>query len=277
MEMNKVSIIVPVYNVAQYVTQCMDSLYRQSFSDIEVIFVDDRGSDNSVQIVKDYISSRDLQQSWHVVYMPENGKPGKARNYGLTFATGEYVMFIDADDWIEKEMVELLYCAAQSNNADISSAAAICDYADGTYIEMHNPYVGSGLVTDNQRRYLLRHYVSNFTTMLFKRAWLLENGILFPPAYSGEDSSFMGQCYLVCRRIAQSEQVMYHYRIHTSSISHSSNFNRGRQKRVAFHALINFAREKKLLSKYRWTIYWVYLKKAILIPLKEYFSAITSC
>lgn len=277
MEMNKVSIIVPVYNVAQYVTQCMDSLYRQSFSDIEVIFVDDRGSDNSVQIVKDYISSRDLQQSWHVVYMPENGKPGKARNYGLTFATGEYVMFIDADDWIEKEMVELLYCAAQSNNADISSAAAICDYADGTHIEMHNPHVGSGLVTDNQRRYLLRHYVSNFTTMLFKRAWLLENGILFPPAYSGEDSSFMGQCYLVCRRIAQSEQVMYHYRIHSSSISHSSNSYRGKQKRVAFHALIDFAREKKLLSKYRWTIYWVYLKKAILTPLKEYFSAIASC
>lgn len=276
--MKKISVIIPVYNVAPYIMDCMESLRAQTMQDFEVIWVDDRGQDDSIQLITDYIQSHDLPSSWYIVTMPENGKPGKARNYGLTFATGEYVMFIDADDWIEKEMVELLYCAAQSNNADISSAAAICDYADGTHIEMHNPYVGSGLVTDNQRRYLLRHYVSNFTTMLFKRAWLLENGILFPPAYSGEDSSFMGQCYLVCRRITQSEQVMYHYRIHSSSISHnSSNSYRGKQKRVAFHALIDFAREKKLLSKYRWTIYWVYLKKAILTPLKENFSAITSC
>ena len=100
---------MPVYNVAPYIGKCMDSLRGQTMSDIEVIFVDDRGTDNSVQIIQDYIACHQLQSSWQVVRMPENGRPARARNYGLSFATGQYVMFVDADDWIEQNMLELLY------------------------------------------------------------------------------------------------------------------------------------------------------------------------
>lgn len=267
--MKKVSIIVPVYNVAVYVTECMESLRAQTLQDFEVIWVDDRGQDNSAQIITDYIAAHQLRASWRVVQMPENGKPAKARNLGLTFATGEYVLFIDADDWIEPTMLDILYTAAKQQNADISSAAAILDYADGHHTMWYNPSIGDGVVTACKRRYLLRHYVSNFTTMLFLRSWLQENKITFPHSYSGEDSSFVGMCYLMCRRIAQTDELLYHYRIHDDSISHKKHVYRSAQKRIAFRALMDFARTKGLLSTYRWTLYWVYFKKAVVSSLLD--------
>ena len=261
---------MPVYNVAPYITECMDSLRGQTMSDIEVIFVDDRGSDNSVQIIQDYIACHQLQSSWQIVRMPENGRPARARNYGLSFATGQYVMFVDADDWIESNTVELLYERAIQYEADISSAASVLDFPDGTHKVLTNPHVGSGALTDAQRRYILRYYVSNFTTMLFFFFFLIENEISFPHSYSGEDSSFMGMCYLVCRRITQIDEPLYHYRIHSASISHQKRVYRGGQKRIAFRELLNFARAHGLLTRYRWTLYWVYFKKVIVSSIADY-------
>ena len=266
----KVSIIVPVYNVAQYITGCMESLRAQTLQDFEVIWVDDRGMDNSIQIIEIYIKSHKLQEGWHIVTMPENGKPARARNFGLSYAMGEYVLFVDADDWIESNMIEVLYSNARHYNADISSSAAVLDFEDGSHRMLYNPKVGNGEITDEQRTYILKHYVSNFTTMLFLRSWIQDNGILFPISYSGEDSSFMGMCYLMCRRIVQINAPLYHYRIHGNSISHRKHIYRGKQKKAAFQALIDFAREKGLLSKYRWVLYWIYFKKAIVTSVVDY-------
>ena len=266
----EVSVIVPVYNVAPFITDCMESLSAQTLREIEVIWVDDQGQDNSIQLIADYITSHKLQESWRIVTMPENGKPARARNFGLSFATGEYVLFIDADDWIEPKMIEVLYNNASQYNADISSSAAIMDFTDGSHRVMTNPFVGSGLLSDKQRTYIMRHYVSNFTTMLFLRSWLQENEIFFPHSYSGEDSSFMGMCYLVCRRIAQTDEPLYHYRIHDNSISHRKHVYRGMQKKAAFQALLNFARSKGLLATYRWTLYWIYFKKVIVTSVMDY-------
>ena len=269
--MKKISVIIPVYNVAPYIMDCMESLRAQTMQDFEVIWVDDRGQDDSIQLITDYIQSHDLPSSWYIVTMPENGKPARARNFGLSLAKGEYVLFIDADDWIEPNMFEVLYSHALLYNADISSSAAIMDFTDGTHRIMYNPHVGNGELTESQRSYLLRHYVSNFTTMLFRRSWLQDNEISFPLSYSGEDSSFMGMCYLMCRRITQIDEPFYHYRIHTNSISHRKHVYRGKQKKAAFRALIDFARAKDLLSTYRWTLYWIYFKKAIITSVLDYF------
>ena len=96
--MPKISVISPVYNVAQYVERCMDSLRGQTLREIEVLFVDDRGTDNSVEIIRNYIKAHSLQDNWRVITMPENGGPGAARNKGIQEATGEYIAFVDADD-----------------------------------------------------------------------------------------------------------------------------------------------------------------------------------
>ena len=265
-----ISIILPVYNVAPYVIRCMDSLHHQTMQDFEVLFVDDHGQDDSVHIIKEYIAANGLSELWRVLETPKNSGPAAARNIGIRAAKGEYVAFVDSDDWIEPNMLEVLSTNAKAHLADLSSCAAVLDYADDTHHTMKNPYVGNGIVSKQQRRYLLQHYVSNFTTMLFRREWLLENNICFPSAKSGEDSSFMGQCYLMAGRIAQTDYPMYHYVIHPQSISHKRGVWRGGEKKKAFDTLLHYAREHGVWHEYRWTLCWVYFKKVIVTSITDY-------
>ena len=268
--MSKISIIIPVYNVAPYVERCMDSIVHQTLQDLEVIFVDDHCKDDSIAIVQRYIQAHRLSKTWHIIATPTNSGPGIARNMGIEQASGQYIAFCDADDWVEPTMYEQLYDLAQNQNADISSSAAILDYPDGSHRLMLNPEVGSGEVSLEQRRYVLSHFVSNFTTMLFRREWLNQYSIRFPQARSGEDSSFMGQCYLVAQRIAQTNQPLYHYVIHEDSISHRTHVWRGKDKRKAFGALIDFAKLNGLWSTFRKELIFIYIKKALLTTIKEW-------
>lgn len=268
--MAKVSVIVPVYNVERYIERCLTSLYGQTMQDIEVILVDDLGTDGSIDIVRQFINCHALATHWHIITAPCNQGPGAARNIGIRYATGEYIAFVDSDDWIETDMLQALYTAARQYDADISSSAAVLDYLDGTHRLMTNPHIGSGEVSVQARKYLLRHFVSNFTTMLFRREWLIANDLYFPEANSGEDSCFMAQCYLLAHSIAQTDTPFYHYIIHSQSISHRKRVYRGREKRKAFEALLQFARKRGLMGTYGHVLRWVYIKKAILSSLADY-------
>ena len=268
--MAKVSVIVPVYNVEKYIERCLTSLYEQSMQDIEVILVDDLGTDRSMDIVRQFIDTHALTERWHIVTAPCNHGPGAARNIGIRHATGEYIAFVDSDDWIEVPMLQTLYETAIQYDADISSSAAVLDYPDNTHRLMTNPHIGSGEVSVQARKYLLRHFVSNFTTMLFRREWLIANDLYFPEANSGEDSCFMAQCYLLAHSIAQTDTPFYHYIIHSQSISHRKRVYRGREKRKAFEALLQFARKRGLMGTYGHVLRWVYIKKAILSSLADY-------
>lgn len=267
--MPNISLIIPVYNVAPYIERCLDSIAHQTLQDLEVILVDDHGQDDSIAIARDYIQTHRLS-GWQIIETPTNSGPGVARNVGIEKATGDYIAFCDADDWVEPNMYEQLVVQAQKYQADISSAAAILDYSDGSHRLMLNPEIGNGEVHVDQRRYLLSHFVSNFTTMLFRREWLNRYSIRFPEARSGEDSSFIGQCYLVAARIAQSNQVLYHYVIHEDSISHRAHVWRGKDKRKAFGALIDFAKCNGLWPSFRKELVVIYIKKALLTPIKEW-------
>jgi len=266
----KLSIIIPVYNVAPYIIRCLDSIANQTLKDLEVILVDDHGQDDSIAIAQQYIQEHKLSKSWHVVGTAQNSGPGAARNIGIKTATGDYIAFCDADDWVEATMYEQLYTQAFTHQADISSAAAVLDYPNGSHQLMTNPEVGNGEISPAQRKYILSHFVSNFTTMLFRREWLNQYQIIFPNAHSGEDSSFMGQCYLVADRIAQTSEPLYHYVIHSDSISHRKHIWRGKDKRKAFGALIDFAKRNGLWQTYRKELILIYIKKALLTPIKEW-------
>ena len=124
-----VSIIMPVYNVAQYLKKCIDSIIAQSFDAWELILVDDGSSDGSQTICDEYAAADARIQVLH----KENGGVSSARNLGLEKKTGEYVLFLDADDWIEPQMLELLVNAAEQNQADI----AACDVYHARILENH--------------------------------------------------------------------------------------------------------------------------------------------
>ncbi|MBR2403925.1 MAG: glycosyltransferase [Lachnospiraceae bacterium] len=120
--MKKVSIIVPVYNAATYLERSLKSICEQTYQDLEIILIDDGSTDNSLACC----------QSWKqkdnriVVYHQANAGVSAARNRGLDIATGEYIMFVDADDWIAPDMVQALYGLAVEHNADVST----CDYLE---------------------------------------------------------------------------------------------------------------------------------------------------
>ena len=116
--MPAVSVVVPVYNVEKYLRKCLDSILEQTFSDIEVILVEDCSLDRSREICEEYVH---LDSRIRCIYQSENGGLGRARNTGIKAAQGVYLMFVDSDDYIDREMVEVLYQNISKSGADVAS------------------------------------------------------------------------------------------------------------------------------------------------------------
>ena len=123
---DKISIIVPIYNVEYYIEDCVKSILGQSYRNLEIIFVNDGSTDNSIDILKDLISN-DHRCS---IVSQKNGGLSSARNKGLSVSTGEYVTFIDSDDFLKESYIEELYKNLINNLADISIAGFIYYYDD---------------------------------------------------------------------------------------------------------------------------------------------------
>ena len=140
--MPKISIIIPMYNVEKYLRRCLDSVQNQTFSDFQAICVDDGSPDNSGQIAEEY-AARDNR---FIVVHKENGGLSDARNAGMTYATGEYIMYLDSDDFIHSQTMEIAYAMARRDKADIVAY---------TYDRIYRPqlmvYHKLGLNTDNVR------------------------------------------------------------------------------------------------------------------------------
>lgn len=122
--MAKVSVIVPVYNVEKYLKRCLDSLINQTLSDINIICINDGSKDSSLQILEQYAQ----KDSRIVIYNQQNSGLSVARNTGLEHASGEYIGFVDSDDWVDLDFYEKLYNSAKNNNADIAVADFIREH-----------------------------------------------------------------------------------------------------------------------------------------------------
>ena len=114
--MIKVSVIVPVYNVENYLVKCLDSLVHQTLKDIEIIVVNDGSPDNSQNIIDTYVKKYPKKIK---AFSKKNGGQGSARNYGLKYAKGEYIAFVDSDDYVDLDMFFKMYNKAKEDNSDI--------------------------------------------------------------------------------------------------------------------------------------------------------------
>ena len=126
----KVSILVPFYNVEKYVGRCVESLFTQTYKNIEYIFVNDCTPDRSMEVINDNIQKYGVQDKCKMIVHEKNQGISASRNDCLDNMTGDYFLFIDSDDYIDKDMVELLVEAALKENADISGCGYIEEYAD---------------------------------------------------------------------------------------------------------------------------------------------------
>ena len=129
MENKKVSVIVPVYNVENYIDDSLASICGQSYENLEIWLIDDGSSDGSLKKCEEWVA----KDSRIKVYQQENAGASAARNKGIELATGEYLLFMDADDWIEKNMIEVLYTEAEKNHADAACCILREDEKGTTY------------------------------------------------------------------------------------------------------------------------------------------------
>ena len=267
--MPKVSIIIPVYNSAEYIRRCLLSVASQKLTDLEVILIDNCGTDDSMEMVERFIRHNRRQGiTYRIAATATNNGPGQARNLGLQLATGEYIAFLDADDWIEPNMYELLYTKA--NGADLCCGNLRQDYEDGREsVVLTNTYMPQGVLTISMRKQVLRSFVAYFTTYIYRREWLMDNGIVFPDSKSAEDSAFLTCCLLSAHRIEQTDTPLYHYVIHRGSLTARPE-KKGADKRRSFRAVFAYAKRQGLYRMYRAQLWFIYFKKAVLVPTIEY-------
>ena len=177
--MKKVSIIVPVYNVEKYIRRCLDSLVNQTIDDYEVIFVNDGSPDNSKDIILEYMEKYpDIIK----LYDKENGGQGSARNLGIKKATGEYLGFVDSDDFVNLEMFKKMYDLAKQKKSDIVA----CSYK--IYYENSNTFEDYNLKMNNET--IIEDYIMEQPAIwnkLIKRELIIDNKLFFPEGIIYED------------------------------------------------------------------------------------------
>ena len=194
--MVKVSIIVPIYKVEKYLKRCLESLVSQTFQEIEIICVNDGSPDQSQKIVDEYV-----EKYPHLVkgYLKENGGLSDARNYGLNLASGDYVAFIDSDDWVEPEMIEKMYRAAREQEADLVTKEKESLYISGIRQES----------TDFMRNVLLSG--PSAWNKLYKKDLFLKTDIRYPKGLWYEDLATTLRLIMNTNKIAHVKEAFVHY------------------------------------------------------------------
>ena len=228
----KISVIVPIYNVANYIRECLESLERQTFSDTEVILVNDGSTDGSEEIAKVFLE----KNKNFILINRENGGLSAARNTGLDAACGEYVYFLDSDDYLADDALEKLYKKAKDEKLDQLRFVAYTfedgtndfkwtrDIANGGYKYLGDyPAVMKGV--DFYKRTIDNndHYAS--CCLIFTRREVIEqNRLHFYEGILHEDELFNFQLTSLCERVALLHEPLYYRRFRNGSITMGSNF-----------------------------------------------------
>jgi len=221
----KISVIIPVYNVEKYLTQCLENIINQSLKEIEIICVNDGSTDGSPNILEEY-RKKDYRIK---VITQKNGGLSAARNSGVSVATGEYVYFIDSDDYIDIDALEYLYYEAKNNELDIlyfdgesfyeseklkkQFGQNDCCYRKKEYSEVYS----------GEELYALMRKDNVFRPMVWMQIIRLEYyrniGISFYEGILHEDVLFSTQCTLKAARVSHRNKAFYHYRRRTGAIT----------------------------------------------------------
>lgn len=192
----KVSVIVPVYNVEKYLENCIDSLVNQSLKEIEIICVNDGSTDNSLDIIRKY------EENYNniIVIDKENGGLSDARNHGIEVSNGEYIAFVDSDDWVELDMLELMYQKAIEEEAEIVTAG---------YKEVYSDKID--IIDDYDIQYKII-YEGTVWNKIFKKSLIQEYNLRFPKGLWYEDNAFTYRALIVANKIVSVKKAFYNYR-----------------------------------------------------------------
>ncbi|MBY6104730.1 glycosyltransferase family 2 protein [Marinobacter nauticus] len=212
-----VSIVIPIYNVEQYVDECLESVRQQTYKKLEIIVVEDCSTDNSLKALEPHLADERVRLIQH----KQNGGLSAARNTGIEAATGEYLMFVDSDDVVERSLVEVCTRAAQRLNADVITYGCI-PFNDGEPIQPAEVDV-ERLEKSCKRSGSEYFELPHFAWLKFVRAKLFKDSELrFPVGLCYEDWPFHWRLGLMAPSIFRIEAGLYHYRQRGTSITGSA-------------------------------------------------------
>ncbi len=231
----KVSVIIPVYNVEKYLKQCLDSVLGQTLQEIEVICVDDGSTDSSMEILKDYAK----QDNRVTILSQKNMHAGVARNAGLAVARGEYLSFLDSDDWFEIDMLNQMYAKAKKDKSDI----VVCEY--NCFDAQENRFTYKYKI---KHKYLRKspfkpcHFTNSLYgsinpaawTKIFRRELFLEKGLRFEGMTSCNDITCVWVALSLANTISIINKPFVNYRVNTTT---NISANRGKNIRCLFVAI----------------------------------------
>ena len=270
--MIKVSVILPVYGVADYIVKCTESLLAQTLQEMEFLFVDDRGPDNSIELLKQTIKGHPREKQFRILTPEHNLGAGMARNFAIPEAKGEYIAFVDSDDWIESDMFERMYnCAKEQGGTDLCMCQASKDYLDGTpSIVLTNPDVIEGEFTHEKRAFFLTHYVSYFWTFIYKRELIEKYAIRYPEDRSADDSFFLACALMTAKSISRVDAPFYHYLIRPGSVCTTKDSVKYKKRLTVFSKLMAYAKQQGVYEAFKPEIDFLYIKKGYLSTLVNY-------
>jgi len=209
----KVTVIIPIFNGAKYISQCIESILFQTYKSIEIIVVNDGSTDESESIIKLYPVNLINQK---------NAGVSVARNIGLKSAKGEYIHFLDVDDWITIDFYEKMVSAIQLTDSDIA-----CCNVDNYISRRSTNLKHSVLISETEDKFKITNvarygYVWRY---IFKKSFLIENNILFKEGQLGEDTPFSMVAILKANRLITVPDAIYYYKKRENSICNTSDDN----------------------------------------------------
>lgn len=264
-----ISVIVPCYNVEKYIDRCLESIVGQTIGveNLEIILVNDASTDNTLDKLKQW--EEKFPEQILVITYDENLRQGGARNIGLRYASAEYIGFVDADDWIEKEMYEELYSHTIDGQFDV---------VKGKFIRER--FVGQKSIIESNRKDVSYSFSSiegfscyeieetgnngewgSICTGLYRKACILENEIWFPEKIAYEDNYWSVVLQLYIRNIYIVDKVLYHYFVNTSSTVTTRNAQYHFDRLAIEIGILDEYEQRGCFDLFRERLEWNFVKK----------------
>lgn len=222
----KVSVIIPVYNAERFLEQCIKSLQAQTMAEFELICVDDGSTDNSVKIIEEF-----QERDWRIKLLHEENKGGgAARNLGMTEASGEYLLFLDADDYFEPDMLRAMSARMDETGSDICITKVRCWHEDlnfytDEYAAMRDEFLPEKEIFSYQD--MPGHIFNTFHNWpwnkMFRRSFVMENGLKFQEIMRTNDLYFTCTALVSAKRITTVKEVLVNYRVGASGNCQNTN------------------------------------------------------
>lgn len=255
--MLKVSVIVPVYNVEKYLEKCLESLVTQTLSDIEIITIDDGSIDESKKIIENYIEKYPEKIRY---YYKENEGLSSARNYGIPYAHGEYIAFLDSDDYIEPTMYEEMYTVAKKENSDMVECDFIWEYPNKKVYDCGKIYNGKKEALEKARVVAWNK--------LIKREIIEKEKIEFPYGLRYEDIEFFYKLLPNLNKISFVKKFFIHYVQRENSIVNTQN-NKTRDIFKVLDNVIDYYNNNNLFNEYKEQLEYTYVRLLLCSSLKR--------